>query len=183
MRKSYSRDFENGPVAFGWVAMTWPPCWVAMLQIRWGAAMQNLVPNARDRASDPKNKRGAHLIGRSEGRRHKRQLTGPQEPATAPAVGEDGVTLPAANLATPAPGDPSTTWDGRDAPSALGPGALATPCPPTAVRNVLGPGWAGPCGGTAVGPASGLAMGRVGTQLPLVMAPCSFFVRSPDSPR
>ena len=47
MRKSYSRDFENGPVAFGWVAMTWPPCWVAMLQIRWGAAMQNLVPNAR----------------------------------------------------------------------------------------------------------------------------------------
>ena len=103
MRKSYSRDFENGPVAFGWVAMTWPPCWVAMLQIRWGAAMQSLVPNARDRASDPKNKRGAHLIGRSEGRRHKRQLTGPQEPAAAPAVGEDGVTLPvAANLAWPA---------------------------------------------------------------------------------
>ena len=34
MRKSFSRNFENGPVAFGWVAMTWPPCWVAMLQIR-----------------------------------------------------------------------------------------------------------------------------------------------------
>ena len=161
--------------------MTWPPCWVAMLQIRWGAAMQNLVPNARDRASDPKNKRGAHLIGRSEGRRHKRQLTGPQEPAAAPAVGEDGVTLPvAANLATPAPGDPSTTWDGRDAPSALGPGALATPCPPTAVRNVLGPGWAGPCGGTGARkrPCHGACWDATP---PTVMAPCSFFVRSPDS--
>ena len=87
-----------------------------------GAAMQNLVPNARFDVYG-KKRHGAHLIGRSEGRRHKRQLTGPQEPAAAPAVGEDGVTLPvAANLATPAPGDPgpSTTWDGRDAPSALG---------------------------------------------------------------
>jgi hypothetical protein len=60
--------------------------------------MQNLVPNARFDVYG-KKRHGAHLIGRSEGRRHKRQLTGPQEPAAAPAVGEDGVTLPvAANL-------------------------------------------------------------------------------------
>jgi len=94
MRKSFSPVFENGPVAFGRVAMTWPPCWVAMLQIRWGVMAKpqtrHLVPNARFDVSAKKRRRGAHLNPKPDGHQDKRQLTGPQEPAAAPAVGEDG---------------------------------------------------------------------------------------------
>ena len=82
-----------------------------------GAAMQNLVPNARFDVYG-KKRHGAHLIGRSEGRRHKRQLTGPQEPAAAPAVGEDVVLLSQKEL-------------GAESPAATGHGTLRfwTPSP------------------------------------------------------
>ena len=156
MRKSYSRDFENGPVAFGWVAMTWPPCWVAMLQIR-GLPCKTWCPTHGSTSTARSAMVPTSSVAQKAGDTSVNSLArrSPPQPRPWGKMGSPSLSLPTWQPQRRATHQPPGMAGMPRAPLALAPWhPLAHPLQYVMRLALGGPGLVG-----ALGPASGLAMG------------------------